>query len=361
MRNMLLYALAVAGAWYMAILFKGKGFLVLFMAAVLLPPFFLFMLWECKRKLTCGLLLSPSPDGSGEYQVCLNIENKSFFYLAGITAVVALKHAGNKRARKARLSGGISAGGDMELKKAVGRLELGVWQAECKSLICYDCLGLFRLKKKLKLQAQVMVLPSCYDTTVRVGVRTKLSLADGGRSHPQLGGDGSAEILGFREYQNGDRLNRVHWKLSARAGELLVAEMGMPIGCNVVVFLDAQPEKMRREGRTAYWEVANSISHGLLEQECPHFLVWKDGKGQKIRRKAVWDAQGLFEFWDEILKSQMERCNFLQEYPQEFRGEPYVTGIQWNQELELYCNGNFQAKMEPGKVKGQLLEVELTV
>ena len=148
MRNMLLYALAVAGAWYMAILFKGKGFLVLFMAAVLLPPFFLFMLWECKRKLTCGLLFSPSPDGSGEYQVCLNIENKSFFYLAGITAVVALKHAGNKRARKARLSGGISAGGDMELKKAVGRLELGVWQAECKSLICYDCLGLFRLKKK---------------------------------------------------------------------------------------------------------------------------------------------------------------------------------------------------------------------
>lgn len=41
MRNMLLYALAVAGAWYMAILFKGKGFLILFMAAVLLPPFFL--------------------------------------------------------------------------------------------------------------------------------------------------------------------------------------------------------------------------------------------------------------------------------------------------------------------------------
>ncbi len=71
--------------------------------------------------------------------------------------------------------------------------------------------------------------------------------------------------------------------------------------------------------------------------------------------------QGLFEFWDEILKSQMERCNFLEEYPQEFRGEPYATGIQWNQELELYCNGNFRGKMEPGKVKGQLLEVELTV
>lgn len=361
MRNLLLYALAAAGAWYVAILYNSKGFLFLFMAAVLLPPFFIFLLWHSRRKLTCRLALAPDPEEPGEYQACLGMENHSCFYLARVKAVVVFWREGSKGTRRARLSGSIGASGRAKLKKTVGRLEPGVWKAECKSLVCYDCLGLFRLKKRIRQQVQVMVLPACYELTVQAGIRTKLFLSDSERHHPLLGGDDPAEILNLREYQKGDRMNRIHWKLSARTGSLLVAEMSLPVGCNVVVFLDAAPAGMGRKARIAYWEVAHTLSQALLGQDCPHYLVWKDGEGQRVRRKAVREAEDLHEFWDVALGSQMARCLFPEEYGQEFQGEPYATSIQWNQELELYCNGSFQVKIEPEQVKEQLLGLELTV
>ena len=57
----------------------------------------------------------------------------------------------------------------------------------------------------------------------------------------------------------------------------------------------------------------------------------------------------------------MGRCDFLEKYGQQFPGESYVSYIWWNQELELYCNGELQVKIAPGRVKEQLLEVELRV
>lgn len=359
MRNLLFYLFACTGLGYLAVLYNSEGLLVLFLAAAFLPPFFLGMLWACRKHLTCGLILSPYPDKSGKYQISLEVANNSKFYLAELKAKAVLKHLGNGRKRKVKLSGKAGAGQQVELSGQAGQLEFGLWQAECRSLTCYDCLGLFHVKKKIMLSQQALVLPACYETNIRVGIRTKLFFSDGEWHHPQIGGDDPSEILKLREYQEGDRMNRIHWKLSARTGEWIVAELGMPMGCNVVLFLDAKAGAMGREESRAYWEVVHTISQGLLGQECCHFLVWRSGG--KLQRKGIRDVEDLAEFWGMVSGCQMERCAFQDEYGQEFKGEPYVSAIEWNQELELYCNGSFLVKISPGRVEGQLLELELDV
>lgn len=359
MRNLLFYLFACAGSGYLAVLYKSEGLLVLFLTAVLLPPFLLCMLWACRKHLTCSLTLPPYPDKDGRYQVCLEAANNSKFYLAELKAKAVLKNLGSGRGCKVKLSGKAGAGQQVTLVGQAGNLEFGLWQAECRSLICYDCLGLFHVKKKIMLSQQALILPACYATNIRAGIRTKLFLSDGERYHPKIGGDDPSEIFKLREYREGDRMNRVHWKLSARTGGLIVAEMSMPIGCNVVFFLDAKAGAMgRKEGR-AYWEVVHTISQGLLEQECCHFLVWRE-EG-KLQRKAIRDLEDLAEFWGGISVSRMERCAFQEEYRQEFRGEPYVSALEWNQELELYCNGSFQVKVLPGHVEEQMLGLALDV
>ena len=361
MRNLLLYVSALAGICYLAILHNSKSLFMLSAAVLLLPPFFLCMLWQSKRRLACRLSVSSYPDEEGKYQVFLEAENKSIFYLPEIRTKVILKNAKSGRKVKVKLAGQAGARERVTLAKTAGYLEFGLWQASCRFVTCYDCLGIFRLKKKVRQTVQVIVLPGCHETNIKVGLRTRFFLSDGDWYHPQIGGDDPTEILKLREYQEGDRLNQIHWKLSARNDGLIVAERSMPVGCNVVVFLDAQMDALGRKKGRAYWETAHTISQGLLSQECCHFLVWYEKKEQRLQRKAIREFEDLADFWGGILDHQMGRCDFVEKSGQQFPGEAYVSYIWWNQELELYCNGEFQVKIAPGRVKEQLLEVELRV
>lgn len=47
-----------------------------------------------------------------------------------------------------------------------------------------------------------------------------------------------ARVIGVREYEAGDSFNRIHWKLSARTGELFVKEYQPTIALETVVFLN---------------------------------------------------------------------------------------------------------------------------
>lgn len=362
MKNFFLYVLGTAGSFYVAIIYNSKGFLLLSGAAVLLPPFFLWMLWRVERKMKCELLFFPYPDEkTGKYQVCLQIENGSPFYVSVIRSSIILKNQATGKKCKVKAEGKAKAGAAVKLTGELKQPEFGLWQAECKYICCYDWLGIFHLKKKIGEQKQIMIFPACYETNIRVGIRTKLFLSDGELYHPQIGGDDPSEVLKLRKYQKGDRLNRIHWKLSAKNDDLIIAEMSMPIGCNVVFFLDGEIGCMDKDVRTAYWEVVNTLSQGLLEQACFHYLVWYEKKEQRLYRKAIRGEEDLSDFWGEILRYQLDSCQFQKEYSREFKGDAYASEIRWTQELELFCNDKFLTKITPKQVQQQLLEMELAL
>ena len=48
----------------------------------------------------------------------------------------------------------------------------------------------------------------------------------------------SQEIFDTRYYRQGDLLKNIHWKLSAKADDLLVKEFSMPADQSVEIYLD---------------------------------------------------------------------------------------------------------------------------
>lgn len=360
MKNFFLYITITISILYIAILYNSKTFLVLVGIAVLLPPFFLCMLWKIEKKIKCELFFpSYLENRRCEYIVGLQVENKSTYYLTEVCTKIVLQNLGTKEKYKVKVKGTVGAQEKVMLSTTLRQPEFGLWQIECNYVCCYDWFRIFYLKKRLKEQKQIMVFPACYETNVEVGIRTKLSLSDGELYHPMLSGDDSTEIFKLREYKMGDRINRIHWKLSAKNDNLIVAEMSMPIGCNVVCFLDAEIKNMSRVERTVYWEVVNTLSQKMLEQKCYHFLVWMEQ--EMLHRKAIQSPEDLSEFWNEILQSEMKRCEFFTMYEQEFRGDIYTSAICWDQDLNLYCNHKLIKKIIPQQIEKQLLELELIV
>ena len=74
-----------------------------------------------------------------------------------------------------------------------------------------------------------------------------------------------SQIFDVREYRPGDRLQRIHWKLSAKSDGLLVREDSQPLACAVVFLLDMLPQmagkgRHMRRSREAYAETFLTIA-----------------------------------------------------------------------------------------------------
>ncbi len=363
MWKMILYVLGTAGIFYLAVLYRSKGLFVVCGAAVLLPLLFLCLLLYVKRKLKTELIFLSYPiEHTGDYQAGIRVENPTGFWLSRVQAKIEVKNTATGKSKWLKVSGRIPSEDITELIGTIREPEFGMWQAKCKYIRCFEWTNFWFLPLREKEQKQVMVFPAVYETNIKVGIRTRMFLSDGEQYHPQLSGDDPSETLKLREYQKGDRMNRIHWKLSAKNDNLIVAELGMPMGCNIVIFLDAQLSAMKKEGQRTYWEVIHSITQELLEQECAFYLVWKDRKyGDMLCRKAIRKVEDLLDFWCEISPLNMVKGVDSRVYAEAFLGEMYATRLVLNQELELICNDKLADKIIPGQAKKHLTELELSL
>ena len=81
-----------------------------------------------------------------------------------------------------------------------------------------------------------------------------------GDNRPRSFATGSAEDVTVREYRRGDDLRRVHWRSSARVGELMVRREEQPWQSRATVFLDNRLISHRGQGVASSLEAAVSAA-----------------------------------------------------------------------------------------------------
>jgi uncharacterized protein (DUF58 family) len=81
-----------------------------------------------------------------------------------------------------------------------------------------------------------------------------------GDNRPRAFAGGSAEDVTIREYRRGDDLRRVHWRSSARTGELMVRREEQPWQSRATVFLDDRRRAHVGDGPSSTFERAVSVA-----------------------------------------------------------------------------------------------------
>ena len=112
-------------------------------------------------------------------------------------------------------------------QQRLGPLRRGILEAEGVVLEVGDPIGFFRRRRRGEQAVLGSVLPLFTSLSDLASVREVESVLTAARP-----GHGS-ELYGVREYRAGDPLRRIHWKTSARRGELVVRELEPP-GLRVV-------------------------------------------------------------------------------------------------------------------------------
>jgi uncharacterized protein (DUF58 family) len=119
--------------------------------------------------------------------------------------------------------------------ETVGPLRRGVVGAAGWELETSDLIGLFRHRTRAGDSEVALVLPRFAALSERVHARELEASVTAPRS-----GSGS-ELFGVREYRPGDPLRRIHWRSSARHGELIVREYEPPGVQTVGILCDPDP------------------------------------------------------------------------------------------------------------------------
>ena len=113
----------------------------------------------------------------------------------------------------------------------------GIIKIQNSELILFDPLRIFKFRTGRNIRTEVAVVPSGYEISGTINYTDRVNEESENFSEYRPGDDPS-EVFDLREYVPGDKLNRIHWKLSSKKDEFIVKEFSLPIDVPCVVFLD---------------------------------------------------------------------------------------------------------------------------
>jgi uncharacterized protein (DUF58 family) len=120
-----------------------------------------------------------------------------------------------------------------------------------------DPFGLIELTRTFHATSSLVVTPrvTALPTIPLSGVWT-----GSGDNRPRAFASGSAEDVTVREYRRGDDLRRVHWRTSAKVGELMVRREEQPWQSRATVFVDNRAHVHRGSGPVSSLEHAVAVA-----------------------------------------------------------------------------------------------------
>lgn len=158
--------------------------------------------------------------------------------------------------------------------------------SHCGAVICafergrvYDYLGLFRLPMQLPRSCRAFILP----TPVPPEPEPDLSELYASTFHPMRGG-GFSEIHEMRQYQPGDRMQSMHWKLSAKLDQPIVREPQQPNRGRVVLSFDLKGPQAELDQTL---DQLTWLSEQLLSRDVRHEIRWLDPASHEPCRAVI--------------------------------------------------------------------------
>ncbi|MCW2845178.1 MAG: hypothetical protein JWN22_3094 [Nocardioides sp.] len=136
-----------------------------------------------------------------------------------------------------------------------GRFEIGPMAVRVS-----DPFGLIELGRAFRTTVPLTVTPR---TVPLPNIPLGGAWTGSGDNRPRAFALGSAEDVTVREYRRGDDLRRVHWRSSARVGELMVRREEQPWQSRATLFIDNRIRSHRGQGIASSLEAAVSAAASI--------------------------------------------------------------------------------------------------
>ena len=253
--------------------------------------------------------------------------------------------------------------GEERVRKDVTMHCAGGYEYRLRRVRIYDWTGWFYLTRWMEQSATTLLLPKVHEFPVQLSGAVKNFFGESDVYDDLRGGSDTSEVFQIREYVPGDRLQNIHWKLSAKSEELMVREHSQTKGCPIVLLLGTKGiEKQKPMMRDRFLQLAAAISFSLVDADCPHIVSWFDGtEGEPVRMR-VDDEEGFYEWQMRYLIARTKGADTDVEaaYAKKYASEVCLHRLRIEPELSLYLDGSLWKRFsKKGSLETELESLQL--
>lgn len=303
----------------------------------------------CGKKTTASFFLPKAAEQASTFKGKLIVKNQSVLPVFLGKGYIFWKNSYTGEAGKIPFSFSLGSKGKEEIEfQAVSSWCgcINFWVAEWK---CSDFFGILSRKKKLEEKGCTVIMPpeqkQDFAFLTREGFDMESFRYSGSRP-----GEDPGETFDIREYQDGDSIRQIHWKLSGKLDSMMIREKSFPVDDTVLILADSFLDKKDPGVSQTLAEVFSAVLHSFLEQRISCQAGVTDAVSGQIHMQKITTAQDcetmLYLFLRQGGKSH---CKVVQEYLKN-------PGLQ-NFANYIYLTGNPGEDAQPLKNRGEVTVV----
>ena len=248
-----------------------------------------------------------------DFPIQIKITNKSIFPVGKAETFIDYSNIFSCEANTFSLLMPVQARNTHDISFRISSKYCGIVKINCAYINIYDPLKIFRFRVGKNVHTEISVMPEGYDINGYISSSDRVNDESNTFSEYKAGDDPS-EIFDLRGYNQGDKLNRIHWKLSSKRDEFIVKDYSLPVDIPCMIFLD-----LKLPIYDTLMETLVSISQFMLENERSHSIVYYNSMANNFIEKHITNIDLLTETLYEIIRSAKE--NAVYQPPQNYIAE----------------------------------------
>lgn len=301
------YLVLLIAAALFFVLYLDPLSLILFLVIAVLPVFLFIITLIARLSSKVSVEVKNNAAEKGEEALLyFTVHNRSFISLKNLKVnfTIENKFLGEQEVRELYISA--PALTKQTTEYAVASEHIGSIEVAVKNVVFYDYFKLFSFNYKLKEKFTISFLPEILPTPVNLRVNSYINTESDVFSK-QKPGDDPSEIFKIRDFVGGDKLNRIHWKLTTKTGHLMVKEFSLPINTSIMIAVELNADK-EKEGFLDYIdtviETAVCLSSYLADNNVRHYVSWYDGKSGSVFKEDIKSKNDLYTALSLMLSSK---------------------------------------------------------
>lgn len=306
LQNKIRYLIILMIAGLLAILYNEYFMGILFLTAMILPFLLFAILSYVYGRLTYELISVVHVANRGDViPISIQLYNPTIFPISNLSITISYYNSFSNKNKKYKHEFNVSVD-----KRTTSTVTCNLTSEHTGNLIIslsgiriFDYLSLFSLRKKNLGQLKVAVLPLYYELTEDYMENSSRMQVESDNYSNVRSGDDPSEVFAIREYREGDRPSRIHWKLSMKQEQLMMKDFSDPVNCSVVIFADLGVPKDEEVlgAADSILECALSLSYSFMLKGRIHYFSWYDKYLGTCRRVRIVNEKDLFEAVDGLL------------------------------------------------------------
>lgn len=302
----ILFLVLIIVCYFFYILYLGDFAFVLFIIMLLLPFIMFAITYYTKKKIKVEFAVKDKVVAKGQsFPVQLVVTNSGIFPVGKAEAHIEYYNVFNNQITSFELYLPIQSRNSQRVTFQISSRFCGIIKIKTAQLVIFDPLRIFKFKTAKNIHTEVAVVPEGQDIDGTINYTDRVNDESDNFSEHKPGDDPS-EVFDLREYIPGDKLNRIHWKLSSKKDEFIVKEYSLPIDVPCVLFLNLKCYEDSDYTLPVFdtlVETLLSVSQFLIANERAHKVVYFNSREKDFVERNIESTEMLGDMIKELIIS----------------------------------------------------------